>query len=168
MEQQQAINGVLPLFSVILLLKFNYFNVTRWNKGVEDLIRLNMLIIPLHINTNHWACAVVKMKERIIVGYDSYGGSMFDEIVGIMAYLKMNAEVKHGQLFDPKEWNVKLSNKHEIPQQKNGYDCGVFISMFMYEIVRGLPLVLTQDNTTTFRLHIGQSLCNGYIDNDRA
>ena len=109
-----------------------------------------------------------KDEGKIIVSYDSYGGSMFDEIVEIMVYLKMNAEVKHGRLFDPKEWNVKLSNKHEIPQQKNGYDCGVFICMLMYEIVRGLPLVLTQDNTTTFRLHIGQSLCNGYINNDMA
>lgn len=44
------------------------------------------------------------------------------------------------------------------PKQRNGYDCGVFISMFCDFLSLGIPLTFQQEHVTKHRNHIALAI----------
>ena len=98
------------------------------------------LMVPLNTDLNggyHWFLATIFFPLKRIVLFDSqYTGDkdyreyflMLFHLVEMIAF----KEEKKTSLYD---WKFMVASTAELPQQTNGYDCGVFTCLYMYSIM---------------------------------
>ncbi|XP_051942222.1 sentrin-specific protease 2 [Hippocampus zosterae] len=123
--------------------------VKRWTKAV-DIFLCDLLLVPLHMGV-HWALAVVDLKAKTVKLYDSMG-QRHDAICGLLLlYLNEEHRAKKGRELDTTKWTVSCMRPTEIPQQKNGSDCGVFACKYAQYIAKGKPLTFRQWHMPLFR-----------------
>ncbi|KAG0642036.1 hypothetical protein HOY80DRAFT_1008144 [Tuber brumale] len=103
--------------------------VARWARrakcGGEDLLKLDYLLMPVHVGGNHWCLAVVNFKQKRFEYYDSLGGKFTPG--SRPGPYKMMREYMHdetGGKFKDTDW-VDYAMPG-APQQRNMNDCGVF------------------------------------------
>jgi histone H3/H4 len=119
-------------------------NSTLANRGIKNgIFSCDIMLVPIHINLNHWALGVLDFKHKTIEQYDSLGISE-TEFFEIMAnYLVSEAndirenDRKRGQLRPTSsnfidEWTIvnnnALSSKQKNKQGKtDDTECGVFL-----------------------------------------
>ncbi|CAG10351.1 unnamed protein product, partial [Tetraodon nigroviridis] len=123
--------------------------VKRWTKAV-DLFSYDLVLVPLHLGV-HWALAVIDLKSRTVKSYDSMGQRHDDICSLLLLYLKEEHKVKKDRELDETKWTVGNLKTTEIPQQKNGSDCGVFACKYADYIARGRPLTFNQCHMPLFR-----------------
>jgi sentrin-specific protease 1 len=118
---------------------YNYKAVQRWTTRKKvDLFSYERIIVPMNIGRNHWALGVVDLGEKTVCYYDSLAAntihSSFSEYM--IRYLEDEFRDKRrdAECPDFKEFTFPLV---EPPQQRNGYDCGVFTCMNAECIVSG-------------------------------
>ncbi|XP_051562223.1 sentrin-specific protease 2-like [Myxocyprinus asiaticus] len=139
-------------FSTFLFPKLHgggYTAVRRWTKAV-DLFLYDIILVPLHLGV-HWSLAVVDFISKSVRSYDSMGQRHDDICNMILLYLKEEFKVKKGRDLDISKWTVSSLRPTEIPQQKNGSDCGVFICKYADYISRGCNLTFRQNHMPYFR-----------------
>ncbi|XP_051986933.1 sentrin-specific protease 2-like [Xyrauchen texanus] len=139
-------------FSTFLFPKLHgggYTSVRRWTKAV-DLFIYDIILVPLHLGV-HWSLAVVDFKSKSVRSYDSMGQRHDDICNMILLYLKEEFKVKKGRDLDISKWTVSSVRPTEIPQQKNGSDCGVFVCKYADYISRGRNLTFRQNHMPYFR-----------------
>ncbi|XP_071453796.1 uncharacterized protein [Hetaerina americana] len=151
-----------------------YSSIRRWTKKV-DIFQKDMLIVPLHLEI-HWALAVVDFRQQTICYYDSMNGRKRNILQVLMKYLQDEKSDKKKEKFDSSGWNIKLIQ--DIPQQRNGYDCGVFACMFAETLSRGVvsgwkgsskcrrtypPFPFSQDNMPYFRKRMIYEILSGKL-----
>lgn len=71
---------------------------------------------------------------------------------------------KHGIDLDMSTWELTSLGIAGCPQQANGYDCGVFLAMFMDFLSDDLELVFNQNDVTQYRRFLAYSIKNGRLD----
>ncbi|XP_034530765.1 sentrin-specific protease 2 isoform X2 [Notolabrus celidotus] len=123
--------------------------VKRWTKAV-DLFLYDLLLVPLHLGV-HWALAVIDLKSKTVKSYDSMGQRHEDICSLLLLYLKEEHKAKKGRELDSAKWTVGSLRSTEIPQQKNGSDCGVFACKYADYIAKGRPLTFKQCHMPLFR-----------------
>ncbi|KAM9842019.1 sentrin-specific protease 2 isoform 1-T1 [Aulostomus maculatus] len=123
--------------------------VKRWTKAV-DLFLCDLILVPLHLGI-HWAMAVIDFKSKTVKSYDSMGQRHDDICSLLLLYLKEEHKAKKGRDFDSARWTVGSMRAPEIPQQKNGSDCGVFACKYAEYISKGRPLTFKQCHMPIFR-----------------
>ncbi|XP_071373523.1 sentrin-specific protease 2 isoform X1 [Centroberyx affinis] len=123
--------------------------VKRWTKAV-DLFQYDLILVPLHLGV-HWAMAVIDFKSRTVKSYDSMGQRHDDICNLLLLYLKEEHKAKKGRDLDSTKWTVGSLRANEIPQQKNGSDCGVFACKYADYIAKGKPLSFRQCHMPLFR-----------------
>lgn len=123
--------------------------VKRWTKSV-DLFLFDVILVPLHLGV-HWALAVIDFKSKTVKSFDSMGKRHDDVCSLLLLYLKEEHKAKKGREFDSAKWTVRSFRASEIPQQKNGSDCGVFACKYADYIARGRPLTFKQCHMPLFR-----------------
>ena len=77
-----------------------------------------------------------------------------------MRWLKDRAEgylIDHN--YDTQAWTLEHMNK--IPQQRNGFDCGMFVINFCDFLSDDLELTFSQSNMEEFRLKTVLRIING-------
>ncbi|TRY89395.1 hypothetical protein DNTS_002610, partial [Danionella cerebrum] len=105
-----------------------------------------------HAAVRRWTKAVVDMKSKSVQSYDSMGQRHDDICHLILLYLTEEFRVKKGKDLDVSKWSVSSSVRpSDIPQQKNGSDCGVFICKYADYISRGHKLTFRQNHMPYFR-----------------
>lgn len=111
-----------------------YSELERFHPKQNKFDALSKCIIPLHLNGNHWACAIVHMDRRPISFeyYDSLQGDVPRQL-----FKTLRAWIQYKR---PKIEVDKVSQVHRIqgPKQINGYDCGVFTAQFIKHYVLNL------------------------------
>ncbi|XP_008307881.1 sentrin-specific protease 2 [Cynoglossus semilaevis] len=123
--------------------------VKRWTKTV-DLFLYDLILVPLHLGV-HWAMAVIDVKSKTVKSYDSMG-QRHDDICGLLLlYLKEEHKTKKGRDLDSGKWTIGSLRATEIPQQKNGSDCGVFSCKYAQYIAKGRPFTFKQCHMPLFR-----------------
>ncbi|XP_077416112.1 sentrin-specific protease 2 [Vanacampus margaritifer] len=123
--------------------------VKRWTKAV-DIFQCDLLLVPLHLGV-HWALAVIDLKAKTVKLYDSMG-QRHDSICSLLLlYLKEEHRAKKGRELDSAKWTISCMHCTEIPQQKNGSDCGVFACKYAQYIAKGRPLTFRQWHMPLFR-----------------
>lgn len=110
-----------------------YSRVKRWTRKV-DLFSFDMILIPVHVKKMHWCLAVIDFKKKTIFYYDSMNLGDYGCLKRLLTYLGEEHLDKKKSKFDYSEWTSKCLE--DIPQQVNGYDCGVFASTFAEYISR--------------------------------
>ncbi|KAM4624726.1 sentrin-specific protease 2 [Polymixia lowei] len=123
--------------------------VKRWTKAV-DIFLYDLILVPLHLGV-HWAMAVIDFKSRTVRSYDSMGQRHDDICSLLLLYLREEHKAKKGRDLDSCKWTVGSLRASEIPQQKNGSDCGVFACKYADYISKGRPLTFRQCHMPLFR-----------------
>ena len=109
---------------------FSYANVCNWNKQV-DMFCFQKIFVPMHVNGDHWALAVIEINNKRINYIDSLEKeTTFGDVEILNMWLSREAQrMGRSESFE-KFQLVKM----ECPQQNNGDDCGVFLLAFMHLI----------------------------------
>ncbi|XP_067315274.1 sentrin-specific protease 2 isoform X3 [Pseudorasbora parva] len=152
-RSEQEVGGrKIYSFSTFLFPKLHgggHASVRRWTKAV-DLFLYEIILVPLHLGV-HWSLAVVDFKSKSVLSYDSMGQRHDDICNMILLYLKEEFKVKKGKDLDMSKWTLSSLRPSEIPQQKNGSDCGVFVCKYADYISRGRNLTFRQNHMPYFR-----------------
>ena len=136
----------------------NYYQ-DHWYKIFQDLFDKEFLIYPCNMLNTHWFLIVVYNKTREIIYYDSF--NIYDQTEYMNCIERSLAlEAYHRGRDDLVDMNTKSfkipykkSNYKEMPQQKNGYDCGMFLLMLINFLIDGIPIKeLKQTDMPQYRI----------------
>ena len=135
---------------------YEYPGVRAWTKKV-DVFAMDMLFIPINIENSHWTLVVVNVQKCEIHYYDSLNRSEDKYLEAVQRWLHDEAKDKD------KSYNAALwkhySRESSVPQQQNGFDCGVFLCVCAEYLTEGLPLqCYSQSDMGHYRLKIGYAI----------
>lgn len=103
------------------------------------------VIIPVHLGT-HWTLAVVDVPAQTLHFYDSMTDPSGEALAidrrlfkAIFRWVSDDSADKLGEerRIDTADWNLRTYASHEIPQQRDGCNCGVFMVTFAACIAMG-------------------------------
>ncbi|KAJ2747298.1 SUMO1 sentrin specific peptidase 1 [Coemansia sp. BCRC 34301] len=127
-----------------------YVRVKRWTRRIK-LFEMDLVIVPVHLGV-HWCCAVIDFRAKTVVYYDALLGDNQECLRLLMEYLREESKDKLGVAFDDGGWTMQCDK--QIPQQMNGYDCGVFAITFAEYVSRDAPFSFSQANCPFLRRRV--------------
>eukprot|EP00605_Chrysophyceae_sp_TOSAG23-4_P000671 GSChrysophyteH1.ASY1.ANO1.753.1 assembled CDS len=143
--------------------KYEYNGVKRWTKKI-DIFDMKRVFIPINIQNSHWTLLVVFIEERTIQFFDSMNGAGTHYLETIRRWLVDELQAKKGVQMNPNEWKL-VSRQKNVPQQGNGYDCGVFSCICADYISDDLPIeCYSQQDMPLLRRKMGASILRGHLD----
>ncbi|XP_067892298.1 sentrin-specific protease 2-like [Heterodontus francisci] len=140
-------------FNTFFYLKLHtggYRTVKQWTKGI-DLFEKDLILVPVHLGV-HWCLTVADLRKKLILHLDSMGQWNDDVCCTLLRYLQEERKSKKGQHLDSSEWVLRSMRSHEVPQQMNGSDCGVFVCKYADYIARDEQITFTQHDIPYFRM----------------
>jgi len=144
--------------------EYNYNAVRRWTRS--DIININTtdkVIIPINVNNNHWTLLVFYMFLKELHYYDSNNGNGSSYLQYGLRWLSDECMDKTQIVLNTAEWRC-FHKEAGVPQQDNGYDCGVFVLMCARAISYNQPLnSYHQDDMPRYRLMIGRHILRGSL-----
>lgn len=141
---------------------YTYSAVRRWTKKF-DIFTKRRIYFPINISNTHWTHLVLYVEAREIHYYDSMGGNGDKYMRAILKWIVDEArDKKEIDGYDVSEYRL-IDHGHNIPQQENGYDCGVFSCMFADFDTDDLPFQFSQENLAEFRLKIVLAIMRGEL-----
>ncbi|XP_069733511.1 sentrin-specific protease 2-like [Phaenicophaeus curvirostris] len=148
-EEYPAVHGFSTFF-YLKLTSGGYAAVKRWTRDV-NLFEHDIVFVPVYM-TYHFTLAVIDMRKKTIEYFDSAAVNRKNEICEtLFKYLQEESQQKRHLELDRSEWTLRSMRSHEIPQQENGDDCGVFVCKYADYISRDRPLTFTQSHMPYFR-----------------
>ncbi|NXE03887.1 SENP2 protease, partial [Lophotis ruficrista] len=123
--------------------------VERWTRGV-DLFKQDLILVPVHLRV-HWTLVVIDVRKKTIKYFDSMGQKGDKICETLFQYLQEESREKRNLELIFSEWTLRSMESHEIPQQLNGSDCGVFVCKYADYISRDKPITFTQNHMPYFR-----------------
>jgi sentrin-specific protease 1 len=150
-----------------------YTNVRRWTRKLhheKDIFGRDCIVVPINIGNSHWTWACIFPKRRRIEYYDSFGGGGQRYCKALLRFLVDDANDKRDRPdrkgspvhdFDPEGW---VLSDAEVPQQGNGYDCGVFTCVGALHLSRNMPMdSFSQGDMPFFRESIALSVLSKQV-----
>ncbi|KAL1220528.1 Ubiquitin-like-specific protease ESD4 [Cardamine amara subsp. amara] len=137
---------------------YNYKAVRRWTlqkKLGYALIDCDMIFVPIHRGV-HWTLAVINNKDSKFLYLDSLNGVDPMILNALAKYLGDEAKEKSGKNIDVSSWGMEFVE--DLPQQQNGYDCGMFMLKYIDFFSRGLGLCFSQEHMPYFRLRTAKEI----------
>jgi hypothetical protein len=132
-------------------VSYEYEHVQRWSKraGVK-ILKMDKVFFPVNANQGHWCLAVINFIDKRFEYYDSMGGG--DR--GVLGHLRRYVQDEANQYskqpgYDLSEWEDYTP--HDVPQQDNGNDCGVFMCKFADYLSGNLELRFDAGDMPYFR-----------------
>jgi len=117
-----------------LSMKYTFAQISRWTKDV-NLFTFNFILVPIHINENHWTLAIINVTTKKIEYYDSNGDTNVKCMEHLLNYIRAEWYERTSSDFDTNAWICETVAN--VPQQTNDDDCGVFLCQFAKMIVSG-------------------------------
>ena len=105
---------------------------------------------------------VVYMTKKEIHYYDSMNGNGMRYMENMKKWLVDEYKDKKNGIYDVSEWS--LINCENIPQQRNGVDCGMFSTIIADFLSDNLPLNYGQEDMIFFRKKVAASILRGKLD----
>merc|ERR1712083_663080 len=108
---------------------------------------LDYVIFPMNIGEMHWAMGAIDFKERGFRYFDSMISRPHPNFVPFLRHYLCDEHKakKSAPLADADAWDL-LAMDPPVPQQSNGYDCGVFTCFFADYFSAGRKLEFSQDD----------------------
>lgn len=141
--------------------EYDYKGVRRWSKKF-DTFALDKVFAPVNISNSHWAMLIIYVQKKEIHYNDSMSGSGSRYLNAARRWVVDEAKDKKGVDLDPSEWKLVSSSRH-VPQQENGYDCGVFSIINADFASDNLPFRYTQGHMPYFRRKICNDILKGSL-----
>ncbi|XP_013619673.1 PREDICTED: ubiquitin-like-specific protease 1A isoform X2 [Brassica oleracea var. oleracea] len=137
---------------------YNYNAVRRWTSMKKlgyHLIDCDKIFIPIHMNI-HWTLAVINIKERKFQYLDSYKGREPRILDALGRYFVDEVRDKNEVDVDVSQWRQEFVQ--DLPEQSNGFDCGMFMLKYMDFYSRGLDLCFTEEHMAYFRVRTAKEI----------
>ncbi|MED6144940.1 hypothetical protein PIB30_020236 [Stylosanthes scabra] len=130
---------------------YDFKSVRRWTtqrKLGYGLIECDKIFVPIHKEI-HWCLAIINKKDEKFQYLDSLRG-MDNQVLKVLArYYVDEVKDKTGKDIDVSSWEKEFVE--DLPEQENGYDCGVFMIKYADFYSRGLGLCFNQEHMPYFR-----------------
>jgi sentrin-specific protease 1 len=145
---------------------FQFHAVREWPSKCfgGDIFRYHKLLIPVHVNGNHWALIEINFHLQKVLYFDSLKN---DGSVYLEASFRFLKEYHLYKLHTPLRGNWRLSHGMS-PVQSNGNDCGVFLCAALLQRWWSLPLSMNPAQSTMVRRAIGNSLIQAALSRELA
>ena len=141
--------------------KYKFSNIEKWITKIEKPFECNKIFIPINIKNVHWAMIVISFIAKEICYVDSYapfpGGNKNDDRLKIALQFLKDWAAKKNISFNSKEWKLKIP---EVPQQSNGFDCGMFTIYCARYLSEDLPPYYNQEQMAINRLKVFAAILN--------
>ena len=123
-------------------------------KGKASILAQDVFLVPCNPGqSKHWFLLVVLPLEKKIVALDSLAGAFIKPTVS-SAIRKMWDLLKQlDAALDLTQWSFSCNSPQDIPQQQNGFDCGVFICLYARSLLLQSPVV-SSSSIQNFRKHM--------------
>jgi len=134
-------------------MKYSYNEVKRWSMRAKvDVFKKDYVLFPMNVNGMHWAVGVIDFKDRGFRYLDSMFGSPHPNFAKFLRhYINDEHRSRHGTPLEGiGSWDM-LVEPMGVPQQRNGYDCGVFTCAFAEYLASGRPLLFGQADMPMLR-----------------
>lgn len=141
--------------------RYTYSNVRRWTKKF-DITTKDKIFCPVNVRNTHWTMAVVYMQKKEIHYYDSMSGSGHEYLQALKKWVSDDVKDKKGVELDTSSWTL-VSRPPDVPQQRNGFDCGVFTITFADYLADDLPLLFSQQDISANRQRFALSILKGGV-----
>ncbi|KAG9446979.1 hypothetical protein H6P81_013107 [Aristolochia fimbriata] len=110
----------------------------------------------------HWHLLAVKVAEKKIEWYNSMPTARSAKPYAVDVASALKEEMVSRGFLDATEFELVTVEDH--PQQKTGYDCGIFMVKYMDFLSRdGCDLNFTQDDIPRFRGEIAADIIRGHL-----
>ena len=129
---------------------YKYSEVARWTRK-KDVFSKDLIIVPIHCHGNHWTLAVINMKQKRFEYYDSLRGPPGMVLTNLRRWLEDESLDKKKVPFDTSGWTEVVWKQGQTPQQRNCYDCGIFMSRTADWLARDAVLSFTQEDMEHLR-----------------
>lgn len=130
---------------------YDYKSVRRWTtqrKLGYSLFDCDKIFVPIHQEI-HWCLAVINKRDAKFQYLDSLKG-MDSRVLKVLArYYVDEVKDKTGKDIDVSTWEKEYVE--DLPEQENGFDCGVFMIKYADFYSRGLGLCFNQEHMPYFR-----------------
>lgn len=149
-ERSQKSKGSLPnsfafsthFFST--LQTRGYSGVARWakRKGI-DVTKQDFIFVPINRHNTHWCLAVINNRDMRFEFYDSMNGAGTQALHLLRDYMCQQtiATYPDSNPADLGYDKYEMCSTLQCPQQKNSFDCGVFVSKMVEVLSRDLPIM---------------------------
>lgn len=119
------------------------------------LLDCDKIFVPIHKEI-HWCLAVINKKEEKFQYLDSLGGADKKVMKMLAMYITDEVKDKTGKSIDVTSWKQEFVT--DLPNQENGYDCGVFMIKYADFYSRDIGLCFTQEHMPYFRLRTAKEI----------
>ncbi|XP_061349211.1 putative ubiquitin-like-specific protease 1B [Gastrolobium bilobum] len=130
---------------------YDFNSVRRWTSKKKlgyGLHECDKIFVPIHKEI-HWCLAVINTKDKKFQYLDSLKG-MDTQVLKVLArYFVDEVKDKTGKDIDVSSWEKEFVE--DLPEQENGYDCGVFMIKYTDFYSRNLGLCFNQEHMPYFR-----------------
>ncbi|GJX80865.1 ubiquitin-like-specific protease ESD4 [Tanacetum coccineum] len=137
---------------------YDYKSVRRWTSQRKlgySLLECDKIFVPVHKEI-HWCLAVINKKEKKFQYLDSLGGGD-GQVMGVLEqYIVDEVKDKNGEDIDVSSWKQEFVT--DLPNQKNGFDCGVFMIKYADFYSRDIGLCFEQKHMPYFRLRTAKEI----------
>ncbi len=143
---------------------YNYRGVKRWTKKakIHNIFDLERIFFPINISNLHWCMSVVHVQAKKIRYYDSMGGKGTTYLCALKQWLGDEHRTKLGCGWNDASWEM-IPTTNDVPQQKNGNDCGVFSITVASFLSENLPLHFGQDDMDALRMKYAWEILNSKL-----
>ncbi|XP_050219371.1 ubiquitin-like-specific protease ESD4 [Mercurialis annua] len=140
------------------LLNGNYKAVRRWTterKLGYFLMDCDKIFVPVHREV-HWCLAVINKKDQKFQYLDSLKGRDFKVLEALAKYYVEEVKDKSKKEIDVSNWEREFVE--DLPEQENGYDCGVFMIKYADFYSRDVGLCFGQEHMPYFRMRTAKEV----------
>ena len=148
------------------LTQTNFENLFKWFDRNPMFLDTELVLVPFNIGGSHWVAASISIRDRFIKFFDSLK-SFNNELIltsyaeKIHSVLFMYGKSKSRDLKVYREWEIVYEKN--IPQQENGYDCGVYALQFIECLSRGARFEFQQRDISKMRKIMIYELSKGEL-----
>ena len=159
--------GSMASYFYTLLTVCNTFQYEKVRSMTEskniNIFMYNTVLIPINHGQVHWGLAVINVRARQFEYYDSAVSSRYpsDAILSNLRTYACLERNRVGSTETPEEWDCVVQK--QIPQQVNGFDCGVFVCAFAESISRDASFAFSQADMCEIRYSIASSILKNKI-----
>mmetsp|Transcript_51803 Transcript_51803/g.123273 ORF Transcript_51803/g.123273 Transcript_51803/m.123273 type:complete len:431 (-) Transcript_51803:14-1306(-) len=141
---------------------YSYKDVKRWTiRAKVDIFEKDYVIFPMNMGGNHWATGAINLRDKCFHYLDSLSLLPPKNFVTFLQkYLNDEHQAKRGGV--PLEGVDAWQHAQlEVPQQANGYDCGVFTCCIVESLSAGKEFSFCQDDMEMMRQRLAARIVRG-------
>eukprot|EP00741_Cyanophora_paradoxa_P000683 tig00000430_g657.t2 len=118
------------------------YKIMKFWKYVKNMFQYDRIFVVVNHGNTHWTLAVIRPKQRLFQHYDGLLLNYDQRQEEVLRTLKrfVSDHCKFKNLPDPEveTWTCELARpKRDIPEQVDGFSCGVFVCTIVERIMHG-------------------------------